>query len=511
MKNLSISLATATILATTSLSAGETKELKETEVKKPELSPWLSSMKINGQFKLWYQTMDHGGISTDKGLFRYDRDNANEWGNIEAAITVSGQVNDHLKHKMTLMTVSTLGLEGHVIAKETSRPGVFGASNGSSPQPFWVHEGYLDYVFTKNTDVRFGRMELQTPFAFTESWNASANSFEAIHAINKDITNTVLHGAWVAKGNGATDNLLYAPQVFGAESKYYNYMGYNYEYEENGKTKTKTISTGGALAVGAINTSLSDKNSSLSVPVQVWAYYVPKVAQAYWGQIDIKKGKVGGMDEVSAQLIGAQIGVKSDVQSYIKSNNVGDTQDTRGVALNIGTKMKQEKNSYGFNFAYSTIGKGNLPLANTATNYKKTKLPTASIFSDGMVAAQPDTTAWKLKATAKFDVKDMNPVSIMTSYAGYSVGKNQNSRGTNYANPNIKLGGPASMGVLAQTLGKDIDLNEFDFKVATKFKDLNVAAMYIYVSKTYVPGQDADKVYGEQSDSIFRIVSTLKF
>ncbi|EJF06864.1 hypothetical protein ThvES_00010200 [Thiovulum sp. ES] len=469
MKKLSISLATATLLASTAF-ANE----NSAPAPKPadEISPWVKSMKLGGQFKLWYQTMDHDGVD-DAGFFVYEK-GGNEWGNIEAMINIHGQANDHLKYKMSLMSVSDIGMQRNLVASETTRPREVGATNGTAAQPFWIHEAYLDYVFTKNTDLKFGRMELDTPLAFTEKWNATANSFEAIVAVNTDIPDTTLVGAWVAKGNGATNTLLHAPQVFGSEATFNPYMA----FDEIGNA-------GGALVFGVVNKSISN------VPVQVWAYNINDVASAVWAQADASMEIAG--NKAGVHLYGASMGTQGKTDDFIKDAG-SDTQATTGFAAKAGMHISNVL-VYG---AVSQIGEGNLPLANTATHFKKTKLPTASIFSDGMVAAQPDTTAWKVGAKAKFD----GIGSVSASYAGYNVGENPD-----YINPNQKVGGPASMGVLAQNRGEDIDLTELDLVFATKVKDVDLKAMYINVSKTYVPGGD----YGDESNQIIRLVGTLKF
>jgi imipenem/basic amino acid-specific outer membrane pore len=484
MKKLGISLATATILASTTFA----NETKAPAPKQDEISPWVKSMKIDGQFKLWYQTMDHDGASSEEGFFKYHK-GGNEWGNIEAMINMHGEANDHLKYKMSLMSVSDIGMQGNFVAKETTRPRQVGAANGTEAQPFWIHEAYLDYVFTKNTDVKFGRMELDTPLAFTERWNATANSFEAIVAVNTDVPDTVLIGAWVAKGNGATNTLVHAPQVFGSEATFNPYMA----YDEVGNA-------GGALAFAAINKSIPN------TPVQAWFYNIYDVAQAVWVQADTKID-LGGL-KAGVQLIGASVGARGKAEDLIKSDPLKgtdfldedesrkDTGDTTALAMKVSTKVDMFS-VYG---AVSQIGEGNLPVANTATHFKKTKIPTASIFSDGMVAAQPDTTAWKVGGSVKFD----GIGSVSASYAGYNVGENKG-----YLNPNFKVSGPASMGVLAQNRGEDIDLNEFDLVFATKIKDLSLKAMYINVSKTYVPAAGGD--YGNDSNQIIRVVGTLKF
>jgi imipenem/basic amino acid-specific outer membrane pore len=479
MKKLSISLVTASLLASTTF-ANENPTPQPVD----EISPWVKSMKLGGQFKLWYQTMDHDGID-DGGFFVYEK-GGNEWGNIEALINMHGQANDHLKYKMSLMTVSTLGLEGNFVASETTRPSEVGSSNGTRPQPFWIHEAYLNYALNKTTSFQFGRMELDTPLAFTEKWNATANSFEALVMFNQDIPDTTLVAAWVSKGNGATDKLVHAPQVFGSEAKYTGYMAYTDEIlDDNNNTLAKMDNAGGALALAAINKSIPN------VPLQVWFYNINDVAQAVWAQADATVD-LSGM-KMGVQLIGANVGPRGKAEDFVK--DVGsDAGDTTALAIKLSTKIDMFS-VYG---AYSSIGEGNLPVANTATHFKKTKIPTASIFSDGMVAAQPDTTAWKVGGSVKFE----GIGSVSASYAGYSVGENPD-----YVNPNWKVGGPASMGRIAQENGEDIDLNELDLVFSTKVKDIDLKAMYINVSKTYVPGGD----YGEESNQIIRLVGTLKF
>ena len=452
----------------------------------------VDSMKVKGHVKLWYQTMDHGGID-DKGLFRYDNAggaNNNEWGDLAAQLNVTGGVNDHITYGVTLNGVTSMGLEGHLVNTETTkRMNTLSDStiNGQEKQPFWFHEAYINYQLGEKTNIKVGRQELDTPLAWTEKWNATSNSFEAALVTNSDLPDTTLVAAWVAKGNGADDDLVRPSQVFGAENQFIGYM--SYEAIDN---------KGGALVVAAINNSLG------FMPVQIWGYHVPRVANAVWVQADASAKDMGPLNKASLQLIGASIGTQGATEDFIK--NAGYKTDmTSAVAAKVAANIGMF-NAYA---AFSQTSEGNIPVANTATNYKKTKLPTASIFSDGMVAAQPDTTAFKVGAGANFE----GIGSLGVSYGAYTVGTN-----TGYLNPTQNAttdptglytgGGPASMGALAQHLGKDIDVNEIDVVFKTKVKDVDIAAMYIHVDKTYVPGGTN---YGTYKNDIVRIVATLNF
>ena len=445
--------------------------------------------------------MDHGGVN-DKGLFRYDSANGNEWGDLAAQLGVTGALNDHLTYGITLNGVTSLGLEGQVVGAETTRAGWIAGVNGTAAQPFWFHEVYVNYKAGENTNVKIGRQELDTPLAYTEKWNATSNSFEALVAINTDLPDTTLVAAWVSKGNGATQNVLAAPQVFGAESQYNKFMGYDQSLDTDGDGVGDTDFTtkGGALVVGAINNSLG------FMPVQLWGYHVPQVANALWAQADASAKDMGPLNSASVQLIAASIGTQGKTEDLLKA--YGKTDDTQAVAAKVAASMGM----FSAYAAFSQTSEGNVPVANTATNYKKTKLPTASIFSDGMVAAQPDTTAFKIGAGAKFD----GVGTLAVSYGSYDVGKNDGYvqvNGNNGlvpfdANGNRSIGGPSSMGYLANAVvGNDISLNEIDVVFKTKIKDIDLAAMYIHVDKTYVPGGNQ----GTEKNDIVRLIATLNF
>ncbi|MCD6260086.1 MAG: hypothetical protein J7J31_10860 [Helicobacteraceae bacterium] len=444
-----------------------------------------SDMKVSGHAKLWYQTMDHGGIN-DKGLFSYDSAAGNEWGDLGVQLKATGSFNDHITYGVALNGVTSLGLENHLVGAETTRNNWTtntGGVNGTSSQPFWFHEVFINYKAAENTNVKLGRQELDTPLAFTEKWNATSNSFEALVAVNSDLPDTTLVAAWISKGNGATSSIASAPQVFGAETQFNGYMRYN-----------ELGNKGGALAVAAIN------NSIQSLPLQAWIYHIPQVANAIWVQADASAKDMGPLNSASLQVIGASIGTQGAAEDALKADAFGTGNIKTGDTTALAAKVAMSAGMFNAYAAFSTISEGNLPVANTATNYKKTKLPTASIFSDGMVAAQPDTTSFKVGAGAKFD----GVGTLAVSYASYDVGKN-----AGYQNPNVNSGGPASMGFIAQNIVQDdIDLREIDVVFKTKIKDIDVAAMYIDVDKTYVPG---GANYGTYDNKIVRIVATLNF
>lgn len=446
-------------------------------------------MKAVGHIKFWYQTMDHGGVAGgDAGFFNRQTSAANEWMSVSADLKITGEVNNHFSYGTAVQGASSMGTNSYIAAAEAVRP-VSGADAGSAKIPFWFSEMYGIYT-TGNTKIKLGRMELNTPMAYTEKWNAVTNTFEAVTVTNTDLPDTKVMGMWISKGNGATTKFDEAPQVFGAEETFNGYMQYD--------VGTTTLSRAGMLVAGVKNNSIS------SLPLQAWYYLAPDSVQAFWLQGDVKGKDLGFVQKASLSVIGAGNGTTGALSSAIEGGSTfgnttqTDTKDTYAVATKLAATMGGIT-LYG---AASKTTSGNLPIANTATNYKKTRLPTASLFNDGMVAAQPSTTAFKVGASTKFGKSS----GLAISYGNYAVGKN-----AGYMQPNQKSGGPASAGWLANDRGEDLDMNEFDLILSTKYKDIKMKAIYVYLDKTYVPGEGDTVTYGTDDNHILRLIASLAF
>ncbi|MDQ7043294.1 MAG: hypothetical protein Q9M34_07150 [Sulfurimonas sp.] len=457
-------------------------------------------MKAIGHIKFWYQTLNHGGVDGEAGWFTRQADNnaqMNDWMSVSAHLKVTGDVSDTFSYGAAVQGATSFGTNSYLVGSEAVITPDFGGAttdSGSDKIPFWFSEMYGIYT-TGNTKVKVGRMELNTPLVYTEKWNAVSNTFEAMTITNTDIPNTKLMGMWIAKGNGATNNFIEAPQVFGAEETFNGFMQYN---DVNG-----TVSRAGMLVAGVKNNSISN------MPLQAWYYIAPDSVQAFWLQADVKGKSLGFLDKPLLQLIGAGNGTTGALKSAIEggapfhstlvTNTQRETKDTYALATKVSAAIGGVT-LYG---AASKTSTGNLPVANMATNYKKTKLPTASVFNDGMVAAQPGTTSFKIGASVK-----MGSIgSLATSYGSYTVGSN-----TGYLQPNAFSGGPSSMGYVANALGEDLDLNEFDLIYSTKYRDVKMKAIYVYVDQTYVPGStNTAGSYGDADNHILRLIASLAF
>jgi len=367
----------------------------------------LEDIKVAGEAKLWYQTTDSG----KSGVSFFDQ--ASALGQAALTMTATGKVSATTGFGIGVTALDTLGLENNLVAGVPSALGKAGDDKAASiNSQWWVREAYITHKFG-NTLAKIGRQELNTPLAFSEKWNIASNTFDAAVLINSDVPNTTLIGAYVGKGNGAKGGVVTLDGEFG-------------EFVNSG-----------AYAFAALNKSIEN------FPINLWYYNVDKVANAIWADTNTKVGIAN---------IALQYG------SVDPKASGAETTDAFGI------KVSGKVNGIALSAAYTDVSEGALPVANTATGFKKTKLYTATVFHDGTVAAMPDTTSYKLQAKGK-----VGSVKLMGQYGVYDQA--------------------------------GVDKSEFDLIAATKINDINVKALYIH--------EDDDN----KADTIdrIRVIASVKF
>ncbi len=142
--------------------------------------------KISGDAKLFYGTSDAGNADLfDKG--------ANSMGDAAVNLNYTKDITSGVTLNAGVTGISTLGLENTLV----------GAT--------WVDHQLKDRVWLDvanitakigNTTAVIGRQTLDTPLAFTETWNIAKNTFDAFTVVNSDITNTTLVASAVTRANG---------------------------------------------------------------------------------------------------------------------------------------------------------------------------------------------------------------------------------------------------------------------------------------------------------------------
>ncbi len=294
----------------------------------------IDNIKVSGDAKLFYSTSDMG----DNSLF----DQAGAMGQAGAGLAISADLTDGISAGASTQAISTLGLENNLV-------GAIWAGSSLQTQ-WWFSEMWLAATMGKTT-AKVGRQYLDTPFAFTETWNIASNSFDAAVLLNTDMPNTTIVGAWVGKHNGAG-----------------SFAVVNSTVDANGAQTDsfKTFGKSGAYAAGIIN------NSYKPLTVQAWYYDVVQVAHAYWLQADLSMNGI---------VAGVQYGAIDTTGIY------DDKDDSSAVALKVG----YEANDYAISGAYSqTDSKGFLDIANVATGNNggaQSKLYTEAWWNFGYVGS----------------------------------------------------------------------------------------------------------------------------
>ena len=363
----------------------------------------IDNIKMSGDANLFYATQDNGSDSL------FDKDASAADAALNLNITADLVKNDTVAVSAGAgyTVLSTLGLEQNLVKSVWG--GAHGITANSSNRgahvstPNWMTEAWIAATAGKTT-AKIGRMELDTPLAFTEKWTIEKNTFEAAVLINQDIPDTTLVGAYVGNGNG-TESLGTStmPQGPVATAAVVNQDG---AFDTYGKS--------GAYAFGAIN------NSFKPVTAQAWYYNVREVAKAYWLQADLNMEGI---------LAGGQY-------SSVKSNASGAKADNV-YALMLGYEMKDVvtvKAAYSKTNKDGSIGYAGFNTA-TAASTAQTKLYTEAWWNYGRVT-KTDTASYMLSAEATVASVDLlaqytsandktaanNDMSELTLTAGKSFG-----------------------------------------------------------------------------------------
>ena len=343
----------------------------------------IDNVKVSGDANVFYHTSDAQSTydavagKTKGKLFSKDSSAADASVNLNVTA-------DLLKNDLVTLSagagytvLTTLGLENNFVSN------VWGSSHSATTgagqqyatalggakveNSSWVTEAWVAATVGKTT-AKLGRMELDTPLAFTETWSIEKNTFEAAVLINQDIPDTTLVGAWVGNGNGTPDGAVQLNPIAVR-------AGLAVGGVVNTDGKFNTYGKDGAYAVGVIN------NSFKPLTVQAWYYNVLNVAPAYWLQADLACEKIPGL------LAGAQYSAIELEGANTKEDNV--------YALMLGFDMKDIAT---FKVAYSDVNKnGSIGAAgfNTATASGASKLYTESWWTYGKVT-QTDTQSYAI-------------------------------------------------------------------------------------------------------------------
>ena len=375
----------------------------------------VDNIKISGDANVFYSTKDAKGQTTNviKGeagngtLFSKDSSAADAGIHLNVSADLAKNDLVTVSTGAAFTALSTLGLENNFVSNVwgTSHAVTTGTNASYANPPFggakvdnssWFNEAWAA-VSLGNSTVKVGRMELDTPLAFTETWTIERNSFEGAVLINTDLPDTTIVGAYVGNGNG-TEN--FGQDVNGTAS----YYGLAVGGVVNQDGKFTTYGTNGAYAAGIIN------NSFKPLTVQAWYYDVSKLAQAYWLQADLSmEGVLAGAQYSGISLEKGATGLSKDL-----TNDV--------YALMLGYEMKDmftAKVSYSSTGSTTVDGFAAKVGYNTATNAgtAQSKLYTEAWWNYGYVT-QADTNSYNI--TVEVPVKDIVDLGVYYTNADQS-------------------------------------------------------------------------------------------
>ena len=327
--------------------------------------------KISGDAKLFYSTSD----SDNNDLFS----KAGSMGDTALELNYSRSLKDGITLNAGLTGVSTLGLENELV----------GAT--------WVHhadgaqlgdEMYIDtaniVAKVENTTLVVGRQALDTPFFYSETWDIVPNTFDAAVAVNNDIPNTTLIGAWVGRGNGFNDDDD-------------NTLGTTVNSANDGAGfNSFTSAHKPAYAFGLINKSIPNTIA------QAWYYQIPSVAKAYWLQADTSITK-----EISAGL------------QYASAKKSDESDGSKAAAVKVG----YASGPLSAHIAYSKRSSvGAIDISNIGTNHSsngsESKLYTEAFWNYGLVGSR------KAKTIAVGAGYDLGTANLGASYTAIDKGSN---------------------------------------------------------------------------------------
>jgi hypothetical protein len=312
-------------------------------------------MKIGGQAVVYYQTVENGGDSD-----YFDKDNSRA--NFALQLNANGDLGNDFGLGIQATALNALGLNKNLVGDanvmqlgggDVNAAG--GAVHDDGSDYFGITKAYLTKKIA-NTTLKMGRQELPkslSPLAFSEGWNVTKNTFDAVVAINSDLPDTTLVGAYVSSSNG---NGVGA----GADMHTFNDLH-------------KGVVTNGAYMLTVANKSLAGLSPTFTY------YGMPEVADAMWLDVKADLNKLAGVP-VNLAVQGGQID---------PDEKIGE-KETNAAGVKIGAKAGPAALS----LAYSKVSNGALKLDNQGTSVK-TPLYTQMVLNQGAIKLNNDTVVLK--------------------------------------------------------------------------------------------------------------------
>jgi len=321
-------------------------------------------MKIGGQAVVYYQTIEKGG---DSDYF----DKHSSQANAGLQLNANADLGNDFGLGLQGTGLSTWGLEKNLVDNVMQSGLGNNGDTANASDYFAITKAYLTKKIGKTT-LKMGRQELPkslSPLAFSEGWNVYKNTFDALVAINSDIPDTTLVGAYVSRSN-----------------KHNNFNAF-------------TNLTTNAAPIQKEAYMLTVANKSIKQAPITLTYY------------DLELG--GGLDPASAIWADVQIDAGLPVKVGVQGGTIiidNDLHDTKAA----GIKVTGKAGPVALKLAYSKVNNGTVSLQNVGTGVK-TPLYTQMVANQGAISRNADTVVLQAKSAvgpgtliAQYDMTQTN-------------------------------------------------------------------------------------------------------
>jgi hypothetical protein len=248
---------------------------------------------ISGDVKLFYSTDDIGQHDMfDKGA---------SMGDASMSLDYSRNIKDNISINAGITGVSTLGLENTAVSSTWV--------DHHLEDRVWIDTANVTAKFDKTTAI-IGRQKLDTPLAFTETWNIVENTFDAFTFLNENIDQTTLVASAVTRANSDDFDPTTNP-----DGEFTNFQG-----------GMKNLGDG-IYTVGAITKAIPNTTA------QLWYYGANGAVnnKKVWTQADTKleKGFSLGLQYAKgsshSQFVAGKIGYDVDnISAYVAYSDADD-------------------------------------------------------------------------------------------------------------------------------------------------------------------------------------------
>jgi hypothetical protein len=371
---MKISILTASLLATTLVTSALAVE----------------NIEFNSGAKLWYQTNAANNAGADN-IFN----KSTAVGLAEIDVGVKADLFEGLKGEVNTVVLDSLGLENDVVGNLSNATAAHQGSDGDILKTqWWVSVANLKYS-TGNTSAQVGRITLNTPLLFTERWNAGYNTFEGAVLTNTDIPKTKLTAMYITGQNGTGINNAGSPgngiKIPSTVTNNGNYYGFGTSINNNGQTGavwTGVTVDDGKKSLYSLGANITPVDN---LSINLWYYNISSIKDAYWADASYKIG------DLFLGIQNSSVYGKSGTYGNGNSYSSGDAMITAAKVAYTIDKL----NVYGA-YSFTDDNADASVITNFATN-RKSKVYTSAIVQDGGIVGAPDTKAWKVGGSYKFD------------------------------------------------------------------------------------------------------------